>query len=142
MSRGLRFNTLPAHLADRVHSDKPVPKAKSTVHTGKKVNKTEARFRDQYLEVLKRTGRIRNYLDHESIRLRLAKLTSIAFDFPVITLTGHLEFYEVKGHWRPQARAKTKIAAEQFPFVVRIFQWDRKGNRFIEIETFMPAAAG
>jgi len=79
-----------------------------------RLNRGEIRFRHQHLEVLKRAGEIRDYLKHESVKLRLADRTWISFDFPAIASDGRLEFWEVKGakgcgaHWEEDARAKTK----------------------------------
>lgn len=36
-------------------------------------------------------------------------------DFEVVTSKGHIEFHEVKGFWRDDARVKIKAAAMQFP---------------------------
>ncbi|HET6207019.1 MAG TPA: hypothetical protein VFD98_09425, partial [Terracidiphilus sp.] len=37
-------------------------------------------------------------------------------DFAVMLVNGQLEMHEVKGFWQDDARAKIKIAADQYPF--------------------------
>lgn len=78
------------------------------------MNKTEALYAST-LELQKITGNVVWYL-FEGIKLRLAKNTSYSPDFIVMTKEGYLECHEVKGFWTDDARAKTKIAAEMFPF--------------------------
>ncbi|WP_321896012.1 hypothetical protein [Paraburkholderia heleia] len=79
------------------------------------MNKTEAAYAAEVLELQLHAGEILWYR-FEAIKLRLADRTFITIDFPVITAAGQLEFREVKGRWTDDARAKTKIAASQFPF--------------------------
>jgi hypothetical protein len=81
---------------------------------GKK-NKTETAYELEVLEPQLHAGEILWYR-FEAIKLRLADNTFITIDFPVITAAGQLEFREVKGRWTDDARAKTKVAAAQFPF--------------------------
>lgn len=52
----------------------------------------------------------------EGVKLRLADNTFYSPDFAVMLANGQLEMHEVKGHWMDDARAKIKIAAEQYPF--------------------------
>ncbi len=60
----------------------------------------------------------------EAIKLRLADNTYYTPDFAVITnweapndiWVRELEFHEVKGFWRDDARVKIKVSAELFPF--------------------------
>ncbi|QGZ58032.1 DUF1064 domain-containing protein [Paraburkholderia acidiphila] len=82
---------------------------------GGKMNKTEAAYAAEVLAPQLHAGVILWYR-FEAIKLRLADRTFITIDFPVITSAGQLEFREVKGRWTDDARAKTKIAASQFPF--------------------------
>lgn len=63
------------------------------------------------LELRRRAGELAIVLE-ETISLRLADLTWYRPDFLVLTAEGRLEIHEVKGHWRDDARAKWKIAAE------------------------------
>lgn len=78
------------------------------------MNKTEARYA-AHLELLKHAGEILWYR-FEGVKLRLADNTFITIDFPVMRHDGLLEMHEVKGRWEDDARAKTKIAAEMYPF--------------------------
>lgn len=52
----------------------------------------------------------------EGIKLRLADNTFYTPDFAVMLTTGFIEIHECKGHWQDDARAKIKIAADQYPF--------------------------
>lgn len=90
-------------------------------NNGRKMNKLEARYRD-HLELLKRAGEILDYA-YESITFRLATNTTYTPDFIVIT-PQCIEFHEVKGFWRDDARAKWKMTAEKFPwFRFLAIQW-------------------
>lgn len=86
-------------------------------------NKTETAYENEVLKPQLHAGEILWYR-FEAIKLRLADLTFITIDFPVITAAGQLEFREVKGRWTDDARAKTKIAASQFPFPFFAIQRD------------------
>jgi hypothetical protein len=78
------------------------------------MNKTEAAYAG-YLEAQKIAGKLVWY-EFEPITLRLANRTSYTPDFLVLRDDGVLECHEVKGFWRDDAKVKTKIAAEKFPF--------------------------
>ncbi len=77
------------------------------------MNQTERAYA-QHLEALKADGRVLWYR-FEGIKLRLADTTFYTPDFAVLAATGLLEMHEVKGHWQDDARAKIKIAADQYP---------------------------
>lgn len=77
------------------------------------MNKTEAAYA-QHLELLKHAGEVAWYR-FEGIKLRLADNTFLTPDFAVMLADGHLQAHEVKGFWRDDAKAKTKIAAEMYP---------------------------
>ena len=91
----------------------------STLARGKRrtpgqMNKTEAAYA-AYLEELKVLGRVAWYV-FEGATLKLAKDCRYTPDFAVMTHDGYLEFHEVKGFWRDDAKVKIRIAAERFPF--------------------------
>ncbi len=69
----------------------------------------------QHLELRKRAGEIVWYR-FEGIKLRLADNTFYTPDFAVMLATGEMELHEVKGFWTDDARVKTKVAADQYPF--------------------------
>jgi len=79
-----------------------------------KMNKTEERYATM-LKYRMLAGEIAWYA-FEPLKLRLAKNTYYEPDFLVMTNEGYLEFHEVKGFWRDDARVKIKVAAEAFPF--------------------------
>ncbi len=79
-----------------------------------KMNQTEAAYAE-WLRALQHAGEI---LWHrfEGIKLRLADNTFYTPDFAVLAADGVMELHEVKGFWQDDARAKIKIAADQYPF--------------------------
>ncbi|WP_249179853.1 MULTISPECIES: hypothetical protein [Burkholderia cepacia complex] len=95
-----------------------------------RMNKTEAAYAD-VLAARLHAGEIL-WFRFEALKLRLADRTFITIDFPVITAGGALEFHEVKGRWTDDARAKTKMAAEQFPFRFLAIQRDGRHGWRIE----------
>jgi hypothetical protein len=76
-------------------------------------NKTEAAYQSD-LEVLKFAGEI-IWFAFERYTFRLADDTRYTPDFAVMAADGVLEFHEVKGFWRDDARVKIKVAADRFP---------------------------
>jgi hypothetical protein len=78
------------------------------------MNKTEAAYA-RYLEDRKHAGDVAWYR-FEGVKLRLADSTFYTPDFAVMLAGGEMECHEVKGHWQDDARAKIKIAADQYPF--------------------------
>ncbi len=79
-----------------------------------KMNRTEAAYAAQ-LETLRMAGEVA-WWRFEGVKLRLADSTFYSPDFAVMLTGGIMEMHEVKGFWRDDARAKIKIAAEQYPF--------------------------
>ncbi|MGC9261832.1 MAG: DUF1064 domain-containing protein [Phycisphaerae bacterium] len=73
------------------------------------MNRWESQYAGE-LELLKHAGVISHW-GFETIKLRLAKKTWYTPDFFVIR-EGRMEFHEVKGFWRDDARVKVKVAAE------------------------------
>ncbi len=78
------------------------------------MNKTEAAY-DQHLALLQHAGQIL-WRRFEGLKLRLADNTFYTPDFAVMDADGVIECHEVKGYWQDDARAKIKIAADQYPF--------------------------
>lgn len=78
------------------------------------LNKTEEAYR-RYLENRRIVGEVLWYR-FEGIKLRLADNTFYSPDFAVMLRSGEMEMHEVKGYWQDDARAKIKIAADQYPF--------------------------
>ncbi len=79
-----------------------------------KMNRTEAAYA-AHLETLRMAGEVA-WWRFEGVKLRLADSTFYSPDFAVMLTGGIMEMHEVKGFWRDDARAKIKIAAEQYPF--------------------------
>lgn len=99
-------------------------KASASEDTGE--NKTERRYRE-HLESLKRSGVILDYSPHDAVTLKLARDTRYTPDFMVIGDQGVIEFHEVKGFWRDDARVKIKVAARLFPwFTFKSVSWKKK----------------
>ncbi|HYQ54230.1 MAG TPA: DUF1064 domain-containing protein [Pseudomonas sp.] len=78
------------------------------------MNKTEKAYAD-VLQELHHTGKVL-WFRFEGIKLRLADSTFYTPDFAVLAADGVLEMHEVKGKWMDDARAKIKVAADQYPF--------------------------
>jgi hypothetical protein len=76
------------------------------------MNKLESRYAAE-LHYLHCAGKIAGWL-FGAVKLRLAKRTWYTPDFTVLRVDGGMEFYEVKGFWRDDARVKIKVAAETF----------------------------
>lgn len=69
----------------------------------------------------------------EGIKLRLADNTFLSPDFFVMRSDGELEVHECKGYWTDDARAKTKIAADMYPFrfLIATVKAKRDGGGFL-----------
>lgn len=78
------------------------------------LNKTEQAYAER-LRALQAAGQIQWYR-FEGVKLRLADKTFYTPDFAVMAADGVIEMHEVKGFWQDDARAKIKIAADQYPF--------------------------
>ncbi|WP_245586479.1 DUF1064 domain-containing protein [Metapseudomonas resinovorans] len=78
------------------------------------MNKTEAEY-DRLLKQRQHAGEILWYR-FEGVKLRLADKTFYTADFFVMNAAFELEVHEVKGFWTDDARVKTKVAADQYPF--------------------------
>lgn len=78
-----------------------------------RMNKTEQAYA-AHLQLLQRAGEISDYR-FEALKLRLADATFYTPDFAVVR-DDVLEFHEVKGFWRDDARVKIKVAAAQYPW--------------------------
>jgi hypothetical protein len=79
------------------------------------MNKTEARYASEVLDVDKGLGKVAQYW-YESIKLRLADGAWFTVDFFVMLADGRLEAHEIKGFWREAAKVRIKVAAELYPF--------------------------
>jgi len=85
------------------------------------LNKTEQAYAN-YLEALKVAGSIIWY-KFEGLKFRLADNTFYTPDFAVLLPNGQIEMHEVKGSkgiYTDDAKVKTKVAAEMYPFVFKV----------------------
>lgn len=101
------------------------------------MNKTEEAY-CQHLELRKRYGEIVWYR-FEGIKLRLADNTFYTPDFAVMLANGQLEMHEVKGggYWTDDARVKTKVAADQYPFrIIGVTKLPAKAGGGWKVEEF------
>lgn len=99
------------------------------------MNKTESAY-CQHLEQRKRAGEIAWYR-FEGIKLRLADNTFYTPDFAVMLATGEMELHEVKGFWTDDARVKTKVAADQYPFrIIGVTKLPEKAGGGWKVEEF------
>ena len=77
------------------------------------MNGTERKMAD-FLEAKKQAGEVLWY-GFEIYTFKLAKDTRYTPDFAVMLDSRELEFWEVKGFWRDDAKVKIKTAAAMFP---------------------------
>lgn len=101
------------------------------------MNQTEAKYA-QYLSVLKREGRVIDWW-FEGITLKLAEGLRYTPDFLVMNADCGLELHEVKGAraiFRDDAKAKVKMAAEKFPFTVRVVYPVKGRSNSWEVEDY------
>ena len=78
------------------------------------MNSTEA---DWYHELCNHgygDGEFVEHAEFESVRLVLGHRCTYTPDFFVVMSDGSVEFHEVKGFWRDDARVKIKVAARKF----------------------------
>ena len=78
------------------------------------MNKTEEAYA-KHLEQRRHAGEVA-WFKFEGLKFRLADNTFYTPDFAVMLASGVMEAHEVKGFWQDDARAKIKIAADQYPF--------------------------
>jgi hypothetical protein len=105
------------------------------------MNKTEADY-DLRLQNLKLAGVI---LWHKfnAIKLRLADGMFYTPDFAVMNARGELEFHEVKGFWRDDAKDRIKVAADQYPArFVAVFKQAKKAGGGWTYQEFSGATNG
>jgi hypothetical protein len=95
-----------------------------------KLNKTERAFL-QWLRLQPSVA----WIGIQNVTLKLADDCRYTPDFLWVNLIGDLEFIEVKGFWRDDARVKIKVAARQFPWARFIAVRRVKGEwKFEEIK--------
>ena len=88
------------------------------------MNQLEGRYAD-FLERQRLAGDIRLWM-FEAVKLILAPSTTYMPDFLVINSECQVEFHEVKGFWRDDARVKIKVANNIFPFIFKIVREVKK----------------
>ncbi|HDY7061951.1 MAG: DUF1064 domain-containing protein [Klebsiella pneumoniae] len=99
------------------------------------MNKTEEAY-CSYLELRRRYGEIA-WFRFEGIKLRLADNTFYTPDFAVMLANGQMELHEVKGFWTDDARVKTKVAADQYPFrIIGVTKLQAKAGGGWKVEEF------
>lgn len=111
-----------------------LPKDGRSYHTEGVPNGLESDYA-AYLDTLRFGGDVL-FWAFEKIRLTLADRTTLLPDFFIVTAEGKAEFHETKGFWREDARAKIKVAAQQFPCFV--FKGVKNGKEGWEYELFTP----
>jgi len=109
MARLYQARGIPKHIRDQFGKAKGGPAKKRRGQ----MNRTEARFAKEVLDLMKADGDIHDYR-FEPLRLRLAEGAYYCPDFVVKHQDGTVEFVEVKGFWREAARLRIKVAAEQY----------------------------
>jgi len=95
------------------------------------MNKLEEAY-SWVLEADRRAGLLTWYA-YEAITLRIAHDCRYTPDFAVRTAGGQLEFHEVKGYMRDDARVKLKVAAATFPFKFLLVRKSGQGWEITEV---------
>lgn len=103
---------------------------KATFRFNQTMNKTEMAYAE-YLRLLIAAKQIKRF-DFEPEKLRLADSTYFIPDFRVIKMDDTVEFHEVKGFWRDDARVKIKVAAEMHPYVFKAVKKNKGGWEYEE----------
>ena len=99
------------------------------------MNQTEARYAG-HLDGMKHTGEVVAWA-YEAVKLRLADKTFYTPDFSVMLANGQMELHEVKGFWTDDARVKTKVAADQYPFrIIGVTKLPAKAGGGWKVEEF------
>ena len=108
----------------------PPPPPHHTIPQTDGMNKLEARYVREVLDIRKMAGEIVSW-KYEAIKFRLAKATFYTPDF-MVRFKDHIEIHETKGHWEDDARVKIKIAAEMFREFLFVAVQHKKGIRIYE----------
>jgi hypothetical protein len=95
------------------------------------MNKLEEAY-SWVLEARKRAGELQ-WWTYEAITLKLADGVRYTPDFTVLTIGPRLEFHEVKGYMRDDARVKLKVAAAMFPFKFLLVRKSGRGWEITEV---------
>lgn len=101
------------------------------VITQPEMNRTEEKYA-WVLEGRKLAGEIQQY-GFEKLTLKLGADCRYTPDFFVVNRDGEIEFHEVKGFFRDDAKVKIKVAAESFPFRFFLARFSRDGWTVTEI---------
>lgn len=110
----------------------PARAARHQRHQPGEMNRLEAKYALE-LEYRKSANEIAAWW-FERFKVKLAGKCFYTPDFLVQLADGTLELHEVKARWSngqvgaDDAKVKVKCVAEQFPFVVVVAVWDRKGG--------------
>lgn len=96
-------------------------------------SKAEERYAFQ-LEMRKRAGEIVDWR-YEPMALNIGADTRYVPDFLVVRNDGTIEFQEVKGFMRDQARVKIRVAASMLRWFDFSIVWSRKGGFERELVT-------
>lgn len=89
-----------------------VPKSK------RGMNRWESEY-SQHLATMKMVGEVREFW-YESCKIRLANGCWYTPDFMVLMPSGEIEFHEVKGFFRDDAKVKLKVAADKYPVIFKV----------------------
>lgn len=119
-------------LAADLHPQNPKNRGKKAEGDGKNEkgqNRTEAKFEEQVLAVLKAAGEVRGYW-FEPFKFLLAGSTSYRLDFLVQRRDGSMAGVEVKGFMRDDAAVKVKVAAAHNPWLdIYVAKLERRNRR-------------
>lgn len=132
----LRRNVVSGRIPRSIQMTSSKSPSTAVAKTPYRMNKLEAAYAG-ILDAEKRLGII-TWFGFEAVKLRLANSTHFTPDFAVVLPDGRMEFREVKGFWRDDARVKIKLAAELLPFRFCAVTRERGTGRW-EMEVFIGA---
>jgi hypothetical protein len=121
---------IAAHHQERGGTIPALPKAKGRIKPLGYANKTEAAY-GAHLAAEQRAGAVL-WWRYGSVTLRLADDTRFTPDFCVMLADScELQFHEVKGFFREDAKIKIKVAAEMYPLTfLAVFKEPNGGWRY------------
>jgi hypothetical protein len=83
------------------------------------LNKLEAAYA-QHLELLREAGEIVAWWPKPASWRLAATKCFFTPDFMVQLPDGMIEFHETKGYFTPEAKVRTKVAADKYPFTFKV----------------------
>ena len=114
---GIPIKSLPESVQQQIQVKHKLPPQflkRPPAHTPGQMNSLEQQYA-LHLDLLQHAGEIAAW-KFESVKLRIGDRCWYTPDFMVLLPSGKIEFHEVKGFWRDDARVKIKACAAAYPW--------------------------